>query len=411
MGQVFRLVLTLMVWVIWVPASFASIRPSFSLDTCGWDATHIVVVTEGEKIDGKVVILESWRGNLRAGDRLDLPELAEFASLDSRKISNGFFDKAKPGDSQHVSGSRMVLFLKWQPEKEDPSKGTWTAASTWGGMRVSLAWIEGGQSYACVQWINPGQSDPFRLEMTEGQMNERVRHLDGVRAKLGRAAAIPDQKKRAEGLAPFFASDVFSVQEAALQLLSKCGEPALPTYRNLLGDGSLSEQHCQIVASMAKVGGPRIGEELTQMLHRDLGYWKTIGPTLPSGWWNGGGLEWTEVEVHRDRYGITLAAVRGIAEARCPEGRNAVRQLRDFWLSLPQLNEIGQMAEECNRVLGQLPSGSDEVSEDKVIEEDKVQCETSTGMRTWPLTVLSLSVVLCLACAFLLARRAFRPAE
>ena len=130
----------------------------------------------------------------------------------------------------------------------------------------------------------------------------------------------------------------------------------------------------------------KIGEELTEMLGRELAFWKKKGPTLPAGWWNGSELNWTEVEVLRDRYGITLAVVRGLGEARSTEGRKAVKQFRDFWLSLPQLKEIGQMSEECDRVSGEPLRVTHEVGEERT------------------LVFWGLGLLLCVASAFLLAR-------
>src|SRR5262249_34828736 len=139
----------------------------------------------------------------------------------------------------------------------------------------------------------------------------------------------------------------------ALRSLSGCGEPALPAYRKLLADASVSRHHAEVVESLGRASGRKIGEELEGILGRELAFWKKRGPTLPGGWWNGGGLQWGDVESLRDRYGVPLAAVRGLGKIHSPEGRKAVKQLRDFWLSLPQLKEIGQMGEECDRVLAE----------------------------------------------------------
>jgi hypothetical protein len=161
MRRVLQASLSLLVWAAWVPTAFGFLRPSFDLDDCGWHATHIVVVTEGEKIDGKVTVLESWRGNLRKGDRLDLPDLAEFANLDSRTISGPpFGGKPKPDEPKHVTGSRMILFLTWKPAETDPSKGSWMAASRWGGpvcsgstlAPVSLSSLNGPNGRCKSEW-------------------------------------------------------------------------------------------------------------------------------------------------------------------------------------------------------------------------------------------------------------------
>ena len=54
------------------PAAWAFYLPSFNLDESAWHATHIVVVSEGQKIDGELRVLESWHGDLRRGERLVL---------------------------------------------------------------------------------------------------------------------------------------------------------------------------------------------------------------------------------------------------------------------------------------------------------------------------------------------------
>ncbi|MGD2114647.1 MAG: hypothetical protein PVG07_06335, partial [Acidobacteriota bacterium] len=46
------------------PSAGAGIRPSFHLDLVAWEATHVVVATEGPEIDGELTVLESWRGDL-----------------------------------------------------------------------------------------------------------------------------------------------------------------------------------------------------------------------------------------------------------------------------------------------------------------------------------------------------------
>src|ERR1700675_1677595 len=52
----------------------ADIRPSFSLDGCSWRATHIVLVQTTPE-DGVFSVVESWKGDLKPGDSLNLLEL------------------------------------------------------------------------------------------------------------------------------------------------------------------------------------------------------------------------------------------------------------------------------------------------------------------------------------------------
>jgi hypothetical protein len=57
----------LVLLVFFAPPACAAFMGSFSLDECAWHATHIVVVTEGKKIDGIVDVIESWKGDLMKG--------------------------------------------------------------------------------------------------------------------------------------------------------------------------------------------------------------------------------------------------------------------------------------------------------------------------------------------------------
>src|SRR5215469_3006835 len=112
----FWILLPLLALIWHTPASFGEIRPSFIQDHCIWNATHIIVVTEGDKIDGIVEVTESWRGDLKVGASVTIPGLAEFAPDDKRVIRKGIhatFDKDEPAMKvTHVSGKRMILFLR-----------------------------------------------------------------------------------------------------------------------------------------------------------------------------------------------------------------------------------------------------------------------------------------------------------
>ena len=50
----------------------AGITPSFSLRGCAWRATHVVLVKKGEKVDAECIVLESWKGNLKPGDKVTI---------------------------------------------------------------------------------------------------------------------------------------------------------------------------------------------------------------------------------------------------------------------------------------------------------------------------------------------------
>src|SRR6266508_1230362 len=82
----------------------AGIRPSFGIEVCSWNATHIVVATEGKTIDGVFRVLESWRGDLNPGDTIKIPELASFKPRSSRAVSEPW---AEPVNESGYVGGRV----------------------------------------------------------------------------------------------------------------------------------------------------------------------------------------------------------------------------------------------------------------------------------------------------------------
>jgi hypothetical protein len=56
------------------------------LDLSAWEATDIVVATEAGLAEGKLSVLEAWKGGLVAKDALVIPELRRFADEGSRTI-------------------------------------------------------------------------------------------------------------------------------------------------------------------------------------------------------------------------------------------------------------------------------------------------------------------------------------
>ena len=105
------------------PAALGAFAPSFHLEHSAWEATHVVVVTEGKKIDGVVEVLESWKGDLKKGDSFTLTELAAFAPAEARVVAKPLFGK-DDGPTIRVTCSRMVLFLKQKPKSRRPEAST-----------------------------------------------------------------------------------------------------------------------------------------------------------------------------------------------------------------------------------------------------------------------------------------------
>src|SRR5262245_56443956 len=123
-----RVLLALLLLAVAPLPAAAAIRPSFSEGYSSWHATHVVVV------DANGLIHETWKGDLKPGGMLALGPLGV---PKDEEISYRFRGKKKD-DPARVTGARTVLFLT---RKND----AWHPASLFGGMKVSVAWVEKGK--------------------------------------------------------------------------------------------------------------------------------------------------------------------------------------------------------------------------------------------------------------------------
>ena len=103
-----------------------AIRPSFALDYSSWHATHIVLVitTPGE---GTFKVLESWKGDLQAGERLVIPELVPAPNaIPISRFPKSWWEAVRGGVSELIPsepvGSRMVLFLNTGADEQSANE-------------------------------------------------------------------------------------------------------------------------------------------------------------------------------------------------------------------------------------------------------------------------------------------------
>src|SRR5262249_44395378 len=166
--------LTSILFILVVSSSaLAGIRPSFSPEGCSWRATDIVVVTEGSQIDGNFKVLETWKGDLKPGETISVPELGQFKTTEARQIySAAWRDNDTDGKPHYVSGDRMILFLRdakklqddpvddeSESDEPDTSTSRWKSTNPMGTeIKYSTVWIENGKVYCFIQIINPGDS-------------------------------------------------------------------------------------------------------------------------------------------------------------------------------------------------------------------------------------------------------------
>lgn len=339
----------------------AALLPSFRLEACSWEATHIVVVSEGDKIDGEVEVLESWKGDLKKGDKLSLPDLAEFAPEKERVVSKSLFDRDKDKVlPATVSCSRVALFLRKSVKAEEgkPAKTTWLPAPDgWGGMKVSVAWIEGDKVFAFAQEFNPGPQKLLSWGLDERGLKTEVDAVVKAQTTLTEAIRKGDADKLTTAVLDLLRSESTFVPHAVVWDLRTAGAKGLPALRTILKEDKLLKYHDGAVRSLAKTGGADVGPELVKLLERELAFWKKVGPKLPADWWSGarGKIEWEEVTRLRDHYSLAHTAVLELGILRHVGGRDAVSAFGEYWKSLPQLLEVKQLAEACDDTLKALP--------------------------------------------------------
>ena len=347
-------IVVLMLAVFWqLPCALADTDPAFATEDCSWDSTHIIVVTEGTEIDGVLTVMESWKGDLKKGDSITIPRLSSFAAESSRQISYKYIEK-QPNSPTHVTGSMMVLFLKkkeaTEPERDRVEKESGKQKTSWapgdrhwddwsyGSVKVCIAWIEDGKVYAFRQMYHFRPSEITPLEMSETQMKSKVLEVLKIKDGFTEALKVRNPAKRAKALEPYARCDVFHAWWPAFDVLAKCGEPALPILRKMLGDFP-EYRHHTVIKALGKAGGKKVGPELTVIVEKELVFWKKRAPTLQEGWWAGYGLKGGERGQLQDRVSnlkATLEALKDIGFASC---KKVVTELRDFWASLPQLQE------------------------------------------------------------------------
>lgn len=342
--------------------SFADIGPSFMLDHCTWHASDIVVATQDAAADGTLTVLDTWKGSLKKGDNLTIPELKGYAS----EVSKPFLGDKEP-PTKAVTGQRMILFLvratrtseaasrpRSTPTEPEPQ---WESASIFSEMNVSVVWVEQGQVYNFSQVINPGPSLLIARGETEEQFKKKVDVILADQAKVHKALSIKSPSERAAPLKPMVASTSVYMRQAALDGMAACGKDGLPALREMLLGAAIDQR--TLIEALVKAGGKECGAEITAILKQDLEYWRKLAPSLQVGWWNGTGLKPEEVNRYQNRYGRVYACLFSLRTLKYKDAAETVTALRDFWRSLPQLNDksgLIQISEECNEVLKALGS-------------------------------------------------------
>lgn len=328
----------------------AGIRPSFSLDRCTWYATHIVLVETTAK-DGVFSVVESWKGDLKPGDSLEVPELRP--DKDAAPISSYHLNRQGPGveDKDGITGwiprqplgSRMILFLKRKiesgtsPPLPDSAAGTqWEPASGYGGMKVSVLWIDGGKGFCFLQWENPGPSslsDCWAMDVAV--LTARIERV--LKAQKDLTFAVTMQmapELKADRLGNIAFGDVGEAQTEALDFLGQYGTVALPEILQVMDKPPVALDAALTIRALVEAAGKDSGRLLHARLQQDLIYWKAIAPTLTPDWSRQLIEPGASLFV---KFYETKALIRELDQEHYAPAAQTAAELRDFWVSQPVL--------------------------------------------------------------------------
>ena len=148
--------------------------PTFSIEDAAPRATHIVLATEGDEIDGQLTVIDSWKGDLKANEVIKVPEMKAWSRVEARRILGDYENWYRVTHSElinhlptHVSGKRIVLFLIKDADR-------WRPASKTGEIEMSVAWVEGRYVLAYRQHFNPGPVELWPSRETAEEFKANV---------------------------------------------------------------------------------------------------------------------------------------------------------------------------------------------------------------------------------------------
>jgi hypothetical protein len=324
----------MMLAFIALPMARGAIRPSFYEDYSIWKSSDIVVATEGEAIDGRLRVLECWKGKAKPDDEIIVPELAQFASDQSRQTY--LFINRPTGKA--VTGKRMILFLVRKTQARQTTQpavaaADWQAASYWdGGFTTSVAWVEEGRVWAMQQVINPGPVLLSRVA-SEVELHANVAGFCVIQDALDKAIAAHDPAQAEMAFREFTRKRFHYAAQGAIDAMARSGLLAMPTLRDVLEDPTLDDWHEKIVPAVSGMKGDEdaVRNILADVVEREIKFWQAQAARVGPGWWN--------AEPHgerrelRNHYSTLHAALVAMKDHRSTRGKEAVRRLQSLWES------------------------------------------------------------------------------
>lgn len=353
--------------MLFLPRLEAGLRPSFNLDGSAWHSTDIVLV-QTTAVDGVFTVKESWKGDLKPGDPVSVPQLKP--DSDAAPILR--YPEGEPFDRTDEHGltgriprqpaaSLMILFLRRPPQEgftvNPNSNSVWEASSFAGSIKTSVLWIDGDEVFCFRQWTNPGPSSLAPCFQGEAQVpwaRTRVAHVLKIQSELANSLRVEDSNARAAQLRAIAYRDSYDASMEAIEGLGECGAAAVPTMLEIMDVPPEPDDARGMVKALINAAGENAGSVLNDRLKEDLAYWKAKGPSLSRNWLN---QDPTPTAPLRIKYSETIEIIRGLSMVRYIPALQPATELRDLWLSCPQLNDLSrlnQLAEESDQLVHDL---------------------------------------------------------
>ena len=309
-----------------------------------WDAPHVVTV------NGTGRVIESFKGDLRKGDIVDLKHLRIPTSV---PVINTKTEKA-----ERITSDRLFLLLQksknfyefFAPNFLNSKQGT---------AILSMVWFHKGIVYSYGQRNIPG---PVQLLPTGDETQFRQGILNTQKAL--RIATKTPLKKRAQALVMFMKThahwkEIYQAREETLKALSRCGQSGITVFPALFNDDKLTCFYNEVARSFINAVGVKSAPTFTAIVKQELVFWRKTAPTMPVGTLNnaaGKGYSYQQYQNLQTHFNRLQAALNGLRHFRYPPGKRSAMQTLALWRSLPQLEaqRRGPITASCEMILKRL---------------------------------------------------------
>lgn len=327
----------------------AEVLPSFDVRACAWEATEIVLATEGDEIDGRFTVLETWYGDLEAGDQVEVGGLARFAGKEARTLSSGFLGPDPALGT--VSCDEVVLFLTREGEAfrgAHPTK--WKARD-----EVSAAWIEGAKAYGMRQQINPGPLGLTDLWMRRWDLRAVSQDVVAAREVFEAAVHVTDPALRARISLALLPAVGARARKELIGSLEGAGTEAFDVVRGISSQPTHRDLYRLLDPLLVQLDPERAAAVFAARLDAELEVFRARLDRLSPGWWNDPELEPRDRRDLQDHYGrirSMLSALEAVLEGTdLGAALPAIARLERFWSDEPAFRGLERLSLACRALL------------------------------------------------------------